>query len=83
MTITMPKYNTMNNCSEDTPLCSEVTIVTVILGTPFLMKWGISLDFSSQGGIRIKGWIVCQGKLVDPTKAPNEVSMSAECLPSQ
>jgi hypothetical protein len=27
----------------------------VILGTPFLMKWGISLDFSSQGGIKMEG----------------------------
>jgi hypothetical protein len=29
MTITIPKYNPMNDCSEDTPLCSEVAIVTV------------------------------------------------------
>jgi hypothetical protein len=29
MTIMIPKYNPMNDCSEDTPLCSEVVIVTV------------------------------------------------------
>jgi hypothetical protein len=27
----------------------------VILGTPFLTKWGISLDFISQGGIKMEG----------------------------
>jgi hypothetical protein len=47
------------------------------------MKWGISLDFSSQGGIRIKGQIVPQGRLVDPTEAPNVVSINAEHIPSQ
>jgi hypothetical protein len=33
----------------------NVDYYDVILGTPFLKKWGISLDFSSQGGIKIKG----------------------------
>jgi hypothetical protein len=62
---------------------TNVDYYDIILQTPFLMKWGISLDFSSQGRIRIKGQIVPQGKLVDLAEAPNEVSMSAEHLPSQ
>jgi hypothetical protein len=33
---------------------TNVNYYNVILGTPFLTKWGISLDFGSQGGIRIK-----------------------------
>jgi hypothetical protein len=28
MTIMTPKYNHANDCSEDTPVCSQVTIIT-------------------------------------------------------
>jgi hypothetical protein len=28
MTVTIPKYNPMNNCSEGAPVCSKVVIVT-------------------------------------------------------
>jgi hypothetical protein len=34
---------------------TNVDYYNVILGTPFLMKWGISLDFSSQGRIKMEG----------------------------
>jgi hypothetical protein len=30
MTIMMPKYNLTNDCSEDTPVCSKVAIVTEV-----------------------------------------------------
>jgi hypothetical protein len=62
---------------------TNIDYYDIILGTPFLTKWGISLEFSSQGRIRIKGQIVPQGRLVDPAEAPNAVSISAECIPSQ
>jgi hypothetical protein len=61
---------------------TNVDYYDVILGTPFLTKWGISLDFSSQGGIRIKGRIVPQGRLVNPADAPDTLGAHAEHLPS-
>jgi hypothetical protein len=62
---------------------TNVDYYDVILGTPFLTKWGISLDFGSQGRIRIKGWIVPQGRLVDPADAPNVGSTGADRISSQ
>jgi hypothetical protein len=34
---------------------TNIDYYSIILGTPFLTKWGISLDFSSQGRIKIEG----------------------------
>jgi hypothetical protein len=62
---------------------TNVDYYDVILGTPFLTKWGISLDFGSQGRIRIKGQIVPQGWLVDPANTPNAGSTGADHLSLQ
>jgi hypothetical protein len=59
---------------------TNIDYYNVILGTPFLMKWGISLDF---GRIRIKGWIVPQGRLVDPADTPNAGSTGADRISLQ
>jgi hypothetical protein len=62
---------------------TNINYYNIILGTPFLMKWGISLDFGSQGRIRIKGRIVPQGQLVDPADTPNAGSTGADCISPQ
>jgi hypothetical protein len=56
---------------------SNVNYYYIILGTPFLKKWGICLDFNSQG-IRIKGQIIPQGWPAEQTKALKVVSTHAE-----
>ena len=57
---------------------TNVDYYNVILGTPFLKKWGISLDFSSQGGIKIKGRAVPQGKPTQSVDTLNMISTHAE-----
>ena len=62
---------------------TNVNYYDIILGTPFLKKWGISLDFSSQGGIRIEGRLVPRGKPVEQADALNAISTRAERATSQ
>jgi hypothetical protein len=55
----------------------------IILGTPFLTKWGISLDFSSQGRIKMEGQLIPQGKPAERAETLNTISTCAECALSQ
>jgi hypothetical protein len=57
---------------------TNVDYYDVILGTPFLKKWGISLDFGSQGGVRIQGQLVPEGKPPITTDSLNAISTRAE-----
>jgi hypothetical protein len=62
---------------------TDVDYYDVILGMLFLMKWGISLDFSSQGKIKMEGQLIPQGKPVEWAETLNAISTLAECAPSQ
>ena len=62
---------------------TNVDYYDIILGTPFLKKWGISLDFSSQGGVRIERRLVPQAKPVKLAETLNAINTCAECTTSQ
>jgi hypothetical protein len=62
---------------------TNVDYYDIILETPFLMKWGISLDFSSHGRIKIEGQLIPQGWPVEQAETLNAVSTHAKCASSQ
>jgi hypothetical protein len=61
---------------------TNVDYYNVILGTQFPKKWGVSLGFSSQGRIKIKGWIIPQGRSAEQTKTLNTVGTHVEHISS-
>jgi hypothetical protein len=71
------------NVSDEYFDITNVDYYDIILGTPFLMKWGISLDFSSQGGIKIERQLIPQGKPAERAEALNAISTCAEHASSQ
>jgi hypothetical protein len=62
---------------------TNIDYYDIILGTPFLTKWGISLEFSSQGGIKIEGRLVPWGKPAERAETLNAISTHADHAPSQ
>jgi hypothetical protein len=71
------------NISDEYFDITNIDYYDIILGTPFLMKWGISLDFSSQGRIKMEGQLIPQGKSAEWAEALNVISTHAECTPLQ
>jgi hypothetical protein len=71
------------NISDEYFDITNVDYYDIILGTPFLTKWGISLDFSSQGGIKMERRLIPQGKPAEQAETLNTISTHAECISSQ
>jgi hypothetical protein len=54
---------------------TNINYYNITLGTLFLMKWGMSLDFSSQGGIMMEGRLIPQGgKPAEQAKTLNMIA---------